>query len=359
MVHIARYASVSVIIWVTCGFVASAAWADVGQRIKLDEFVPREIENSTRERFIKDAPQAWKSLQAQLSNIQAFIEQRTDSLASPESKVAHRESKWSLCVGNNMSELLISDRDGTRIEAVNEGYSFRVVRRGVGSAYQLDAAVRRRRVASIALSESTRMINGMWNAWWVSFEHILTHDDFKIVGARKLGGNPPGSTVSVAFRYDGPSISGPPCATGAVYWAELDPARSWVVLRGGVTGFAFRGETVNILSTVKYQQTLNGIMFPSQILLQYEDVKRGQITEEQVTQVHSLESSPHNSAEFYLPHYNISESSIPAPNDAGTRWRSLAIWMSIIGIGIAIVLIMSAKRTRGARDGTQTTKGRN
>jgi hypothetical protein len=300
----------------------------VGDRAVLDGFAPRTIEPACQERFLKEAPPAWQALQDRLVGFEVAVEHQSLSETRPADK-----EELTFCVLSQKSrKLVLTGKDASEIGAANERYTF-AVNRLAGTSYLDECEVWRENSVQ-PLAMPVRMCNGflesMWSIWWVPLDAIVENSAFKLVGAQFAAGENGQEIVKVAYRYEGPRIVKPPCQPNAVYWAELSPAQSWVVLRSGVTNMSDEGGiALRIRVTSRYQDWFGGGPFPAESVLEYEESKRNIITDVQETRFGEPRKCERPEAEVFLPFYGISESVVPGLS-GGSHWRLGAIVASFI-----------------------------
>lgn len=350
-----RLASCSVITYLVLISWVSSGRADIGDRVQLDGSVPEKLEPEVRDRFLKEAPLAWKELRSRLKEFQVRVDHSVAS-EGRDNEVDRRDRRWEFCVGSSLSQKLVVENGSIDIYGANDKYSFRVHRQSANRFYQLVECIpwspresEDQPLAGAAMKDSASFVDGMWSVWWVPLDYILSHDGFELIAAEGGRGGVQDGAVKVAFRYQGPVIPKPYCAPGAIYWAELHPSRSWVVLRSGVAGLANGGETLNLQVTMDYQEGREGVPFPSKILLEYEDATRNQLVEARETRFGTWAALSHSSDEFYLPYYGISESSVPSLTSPNNVHRMIVMLVGTAGI-VAAVWIIIASRSRPAKD---------
>ncbi|MGC8640820.1 MAG: hypothetical protein ACP5XB_13195 [Isosphaeraceae bacterium] len=328
--------------------------AAVGDRGGFNGLAPKRMEQSVRDRFLKEAAPAWNDLRSRLGDLVVVIDADGEWLGRDE-RVRHSSFHASFCMGT-ASHYLVTREERNKIDGANQRYSFSV-HRGIATkpyrlvSCELTSSDQVQIYAGGALMTCLPYVGAMWSVWWVPLPYILQHDGFKLIAAEGGRSEPEGETVRVAFRYEGAMIPVPTCIPGAVYWAELAPQRSWVVLRSGVIGLALGGQSANTLVVLKYQGGEGAVTLPSRVRMDWEDPQKGRVFESRVARLSAPAASSRGPEEFYLPYYGISESSVPTLVPHGSHFRWAAIALSSVGIVVAIwILAFYGRRRKQTKD---------
>jgi hypothetical protein len=344
-----RFASYCAKVCLLIGAWSSAGFAGVGDKVALDTSAPKNMDPAARDRFLGGALPSWRELRSRLRDIQLTVD-HSESFVGANNKVTRSDRQWTFCLGDSPGDYLVLGKDGASIYGANRRYSFELRRKGANNPYQLTGCVpwapgESQPYSGGAMVQNVTFLDATWSVWWVPLDYILAHDGFKLVAAEGGRTESGDETVKVAFRYDGSRVPKPLCAPGTVYWAEMLPRHSWVVLRSGLMGLVNGKETLNILVSIKYNYINDKDYFPSSIQLDYEDVSSRRLVESRETRLSVPAASSHVSDEFYLPHYGIAESSVPPLTAPSGKLRWVAILLGAAGIILASWL-MIASRTR-------------
>jgi hypothetical protein len=315
---------------------------------------PRSVKliESCRQRFLDEAPRAWQAIQNELISLEVRVVERTK-----EEGAAASVQSWLFCVGSHPDRRLAVAEGDRKAFATNERYSFSVDRAAINLPFTLlscEPWERGARQPGVYLVGPTQTaLASMWSVWWVPLPYVVEHADFVMVGAEC--GPSDDAPMTVVYRYDGRPVASPMCVPGAFYWAELEPTRSWAVVRSGVIGLVDGSRTTLAARvTTKYGMGLHNAPFPAKVVLDYEDLRRNRIVETRETTFSSLKSSTRPDDDYFLATYGLSESSLQilTPHRA---WRIGALTLSVLGMAIAVALFWWLGRPTRARPPTVGT----
>lgn len=328
------------------------AFVNVGDRAELSDLAPKNLDPIVRDRFLKEARSAQANLQASTRNLQVRVHQ-LDTLRT-RNKTRSIDRQWLVCVGDDPSKVLVFQEGKKKsISAANGRYSFQVHQASADVPYQLDKGVATEPgsydnpLASLGLQTSFGLLESAARIWWVPLEYILNNSGFKLIAAESHDAETGQEVVKIAYRYEGKPIPHPGCYPGAIYWAELLPSRSWIVLRSGVINLTGdEGRVANIRTSLKYQTGLNGDPFPAEFVLEVADAKTNELFDVRTTRLEQPVALTRPDDEFYLPHYGISEATVPEIHAQWLSIRATLIMGGMVGILLALAIFLVARRAR-------------
>ncbi len=323
--------------------------AAIGDRVELSSSIPQKLDPACRDRFMREAPPAWKNLQQTTNGFQVKVAYVSEYESTRGNR--RNERNWTFCVAADGVGKLVLEEEDNIVDAVNERYSFRVIRRATAVPYQLDKCAlvppTEEPKTGAAMRANSSFLSSMWNIWWVPLDFIVTNKNFTIIAAEGCRGKTEGTAeevVSIAFKYEGPPLGRPHCSPGAVYWASFLPSRSWAVQESGVTGVSNGDEKLAIRVVNRFQDWLNGGPFPASVTLEYQDLKDDRLVEFREARLDQLQASTRASDEFRLQRYGINESSVPALSPPNRSLRIALIGLGVVGIIVAVAMFFFSRR---------------
>lgn len=326
---------------IVCALIPQAALSAVlGERADF-KAVLGTVDETCHNRFLSEAPVAWRQLQDGLRGFEVKLSYRSEFETGKKGPDAIKRTAhdWVYCVAAEPSRELADD--GEYVSAINERYSFQV-KDGAGSHVLLkcepwEAGGEQPVFGRLNLTRG--QFRSPARIWWVPLSFILETDGFKLVTA-ECSTKDGQEIVKIAYRYEGPLIQSPHCAPAAIYWAELSPADSWAVIRSGVDGL--ENGTLRTRTTTELQR-FGDVPFPHRAVLAYEE--GGRIVEFRETIFQSPQPLQRASEEFFLPFYGISESSVDIlePNRG---WRIAMLVVGLFGVVASLVIL---RRTFGRK----------
>jgi hypothetical protein len=311
------------------------------------EPLPTTIDTDCRERFLKEAPAAWKTLRERLNGIELDLtyadHHPTETGPDPE------PLKSTYCIlKDGVSRRL--DR-GQSIDVTNSRYSFKLKVSESASSYSLAEVepwhrnVPQPLVGWLDVAEQNLSMGS--NIWWMPIEKVLVNDDFKMTGAA-YGLNKAGEdVVRIVYRYTGvASDVDPNLQPDGVYWSELLPKRFWVVESSGLTSSL---KKVSLYSTpfrtrvtTRFQEW-NGVPLPEEVRIEAADLRTNVVLRVQRNRFGPPRECTRSNKQFFLPHYGISEASIPQI-ESGLPDRRLGILAA--GVVFLILAWVAYKRSK-------------
>ena len=328
-------------ICVVCFGAVREVHAGFGDPATLAGLEPKRLDPACRDRFLKDAPQAWTALKGRLKAFEVRVKNREEWNAPRGDRKTSNE--WVYCVSPDGGRKMVVAGDSLSILGANERYTFSVSRTAEGMPFALNDCIVWKPGTSQPLigdlSRSDAFLDYMWSIWWVPLDYILSTDGFKLTAAESAVNHRGEEVVRVAYRYEGHPIENPHCERGAVYWAELLPSRLWAVTSSGVAGISQRdGTALNLRVTSTLQDWFGEGPFPKLVLLEYEDSTKHRIVEFRETKLDQPQPFTRSSDEYFLPNYGISENSVPALG-APPSWRVKVVSLGLLGVFAALFVL--------------------
>jgi hypothetical protein len=298
---------------------------------------PGEIDQACRDRFLSEAPNAWKNLKEQLVEFEVELLYRKGT----GTKVK-LQREWTYCVGKDMTQRLAIRDQGAGAFAINERYLFAVHREKPDGPYQLDtcdlATVGETNALVGTLWVNQNLIASMTNLWWVPFDFVLANDDFVLIRAECDFEERNKEMVRVAYQYRGKQRASPPCIPGSTYWAELSPGDSWAVVRSGVDDVGDEEERVRVNVTNRFQGWFRDGPFPKEVRWELVNSKTGESIQYEAAVYSVPQRISRDRNEFFLPYYGISESSVDILK-SHEGWRIALVYIGIVGFALALYLL--------------------
>ena len=301
----------------------------------------------------ENGPPAWKKVEAFVENIAVVC--REDRVDRTEEKGKTVESKltvlWTLC-WNGPAHLRFLDRrhfeTGRRnFYVVNPQYRFELAKPSDRDPYQLNSGQRfaPRRTQSYDLREEQfrDLLEAGINVYGIRLSSLIDDKEFRLDRAQYIGeSKSERRRVLLEWRYLG-SEGGRTRRAGGIYRAELNPANSWQVDRTEVR-IPARSDWGGWTEEVSYQPEGGEVPFPSRVRVAF---SRAKMTVEIVHTFEQPTTCQRSEAEFFLPHYGISESALGLP---GTLWwpRWLLYGGSLLGLGLVVLFARSRFRRKRA-----------
>ena len=308
---------------------ATCVGADVDRPAHVDR-LPTTIDAKCRERFLTEAALAWEKQRERLRGVElelTFFDHRTGDDQEQCSKTGactscrmYEPVTTTYCIMNDGVTRRL-DRDDV-IDVMNNRYSFKVLRSANGCSladFELwqhghpQPLVGWIDVAEMNLSMGT-------NLWWLPIQKVMADDDFKMTGAG-CGVNDAGDeVVRVVYRYADKASSDYLFQPDGVYWAELVPARFWVVARSGVTSSMTKHYDTSVPFcvhvTTSYQEW-NGVPLPKEVRREVVDLQNNVVARLQENRFGTPKACSRPIEEFFLPFYGLSDD--PVPSTPATR----------------------------------------
>lgn len=309
--------------------------------------LPTTIDATSKEWFFREAAQAWRARREQLRGIEfdlTYVDRRPDDTEShPE------EIRSTYCIlADGVSRRL--DR-GKSIDVTNNRYSFKVRVSDPGTTYSLAEVDRWQRGAPQPLAGwldiAELNIAMPSNIWWMPIEGIVANDDFRLTGVDRGVDDAGEETVRIVYRYTGEaSESDLNLQPDGVYWAELLPSRLWSVLRSGLitsmTRYSLEKDPFEARVTTRYQDW-RGVPLPEEIRIETVNLKTNAVVRLQEHRFGPPMACTRPSEEFFLPHYGLSEASIP-PIESGPS--DVRLWLVPVGMVLLMLAWMAHRRSR-------------
>jgi len=231
-----------------------------------------------KNRFLEEAPQAWRELRQWMSTYTVTVEaNRVSRLEnSPEKRVFQKEYRFALCGQRKLVwAKRIPDHGARSVVGINDKYSFEVSREPNVESYYLTGHA----PANATNSRQLKNLNQYLATLRASHTIVIfpidgmlgasTHDSsddladwsskFRLVNVQPVTHNNRSDLVRVSFKWFAPNRPSDQPYDG--WWAILDPSDHWKVLvsEGRYAWGRWRRE-------VEYQRGLNEEPFPKRLI---------------------------------------------------------------------------------------------
>ena len=286
--------------------------------------LPTTIDATCRDRFLKEAVPACKQLRERLRGIELelmlFDRCPSDDVA-PDPTMLATYGILKDGVTRRLDRIYLADARGAlgflqSIDVTNSGYSFSVGRRARTYSVRQCVPWSRGEPQPLAgwLDVAEQNLAMGSNIWWLPIEEILANADFEMTGAECNASTSGDEVVRIVYRFSGKeSASESDLPPEAVYWAELLPARFWIVVRSGVTTSGTESLSRGPMQaqvTTRFQEW-DGVPLPKEIRLEYFDLRRNVVVRVQEHRFGLPRGFNGTADEFFLPHYGFSDDPLP------------------------------------------------
>lgn len=301
------------------------------------------IDPSVRRRFEQEAKDGWETLRSGLKghkwNVR-HIERWRDLDGKEHTKELVFACEQS--IGDHERRIVKSEE--SLVSASNERYAFSVERNDAGWSL-IHCKPRTADANDHLLSQLHSLISTTSRIWWLDVEPLLSDGNHELVVAssRVVGAK---EIVRIGIRrIKGTARFGD---VNTLYWADLLPSRHWAVSTSGVGGTGLPGGSSNLDVTVecKIADSGNGSVYPEHVMMTYKDKATGDVVESRETHVSVAGHANSDVAEFYLPYYGISESSVPILGGRGSMVRVVSGFAGVILLLVTGVLARKQYKSR-------------
>jgi hypothetical protein len=294
----------------------------------------------------RNGPPAWKDVAAFIKDIAVdFQQRRVDTQEGDKPSVTHNDADRSLCWSRSASRRLLERRDvgtGRRmLTVVNPRYRFQVTRKGDRGPFRLESGKRfspgSPQTYDINEKQYGNLLEDGMTIQFLTLGEILGDRAFRLTRAEYA----PDGRAMVEWHYLGTENRIRSRHAGGDYWAELDPKRSWQMLRGGVR-IPATGE--DWTKEVTYQPADGHVAFPETAkITSY--TPRNKYRIKVVFTLGKPGACRRPEAEYELPYYGIAESALGYP-DASPWPRVLGIGAGVLGLGGGLFAASRIRRGR-------------
>jgi len=312
---------------IACGFAGLALMAlgeaicvaaDLGPPFPV-ESLPTSIDVKCQERFLNEAPPAWKTLGERLRGIElehTYVDYRPTDTKEPDREVY---SSTYCILKDGVSRRLAREQV---IDVMNSRYSFSV-RRAVDAdslkPFSLKYCERWRQDApqpQAGWIDVAELKLAMFSTIsWLPMEKILTDADFQMTGADTRVNDQGDEVVRIVYRYTADASNDFLLQPDGVYWAELRPRRFWVVVRSGITSSLTKHDDTDApfreRMTIRYQEW-DGVPLPEGVRVEVVDVANNAVVRIQENRFGPPRACSRPVEEFFLPHYGLSDDPLPS-----------------------------------------------
>ncbi len=325
-------ATLTLSIWACAGAVSDAL-------VGLDS-LPTAVDVGCRERFLKEAPLAWRAARQRLRGFELELTYSEHEPDAPRQSPSKPKTSIYCVLSDGTSRRLTRD---DKVDITNSEYGFTVAR--PGDAYFLSdcqlwqAGAQQPLIGWLDIAESNLAMG--FNAWWLPMEKMLANPAFVMTGAECGVSKEGDEIVRIVYRYTGKEVPNEfYLEPGGVYWAEMCPARHWVAVRSGITSSEFGGSgnsPFQAIVTTRFQEW-DGAPLPEEVKVVSRNPQTGVVLRVQENRFGTPRACTRPIEEFFLTHYGISESSIPRLEGKLGR-RRLAILVTSIAVLILAWLV--------------------
>ena len=290
-------------------------------------------------------PLAWQAAADRMNDVEYTFHNQVKSLDSTHKKPA--TSLGSDCV---VSLSLAEKRwiiDARHVQKGNDGlyvnnekYKFSVVRKKNDDVnpFQLVEASRRDEPSDQKPSEDKFKVvqdslGASFSLLGLDLAKMFPNPDYELVAAKFVGQE---VTDDRPIRLEWST----PLAVGQKFWVELSPRTSWLIERCGVK----TPEGMELLREVAYQPYEQGLV-PKTVKT---TMKFPQFAQTETLTIEPPHAGTRSVAEFYLPHYGISESVLDVTR-TNPRVRLVAIVLSVFGVVASIYFYWLSRRSSGPK----------
>ena len=310
--------------------------------------LPTSIDDQCRTRFLKEAPPAWKQLRERLRGFElelTYVDHRPDEDAG---SIKDSSTSTYSILNDGVSRRL--DR-GKSIDVTNSRYSFKVKASEPANIYSLaeidlwQQGAPQPMAGWLDIAEMNVAMTS--NIWWMPIETMLANNDFKIAGVDCGQDKTGNEVVRIVYRYTGKASDFDlNLQPDGVYWAELIPARFWIVMRSGLTSsmtkYSLEEMPFKAQVTTSYQEW-NGVPLPALVRIESVNLQRNVVVRLQENRFGPPRACTRPLEEFYLPFYGLSEKCIPPVED---RLFSSRFWIVAAGVVCMIFAWLAYKRSK-------------
>jgi hypothetical protein len=311
------YASVALLAF-GCAFSVAA---DLGPP-PIVESLPTTIDEICKERFLRDAPPAWRKVRDRLRGIElehTYIDHRPSGKDQPDQEVY--SSTYCVMKDGEGSITRLLERD-KKIDVANSRYCFTAERAADAYAmkpFSLKACESWKQGDAQPLPghiEAAEAKFSMFsNVWWLPIEKVLADSDFKVIGADCRVGSAGDEVVRMVFRYDDNASNDYFLQPDGVYWVELLPSRFWAVWRSGVTSSVSKHVDTDApfwtRVTTGYQEW-DGVPLPKEVRIEVVDGRTNALVRVQENRFGPPSKCTRSSEEFFLPYYGFADDPLPS-----------------------------------------------
>lgn len=311
------------------------------------ESLPTTIDATCRERFLKEAAPAWKVVRERSRGIElelTYVDHHpNDRKHDPEPLTSTYCS-----LSDGVSRRL--DR-GTSVDVTNSRYSFKVRMPEPDTPYSLAEVNRWRRgdpqpmAGWLDVAEQNLSMGS--NIWWTPMDKVLANEGFEMTGAEYGTSETGEEVVKIVYRYNGKASDvDPDLQPDGVFWAELLPSRFWMIERSGVissmTAYTHYSIPFRCRVTTRFQEW-NGVPVPREVRIESVDQRSDTLVRLQENRFGTPRECTRPTEEFFLPHYGLSEESIP-PIESGPSGAQR--WLIPAGVVLLILARMAHRRSQ-------------
>lgn len=279
------------------------------------ESLPTTIDPNCRERFLTEAVPAWKDRKARLRGIEIELTWADHYPTDTEHPDPPMLLSTYCILHDGVSRRL--DR-GESVDVTNGRYSFKV--RRSGDTYALKYCERWGQDGPQPLAGWLEEADGLLAmdtaVWWLPIEGMLVNEDFDLTGAARGVNDAGDDTVWLVWRYTGEASDSDVCLQpDGVYWAELIPARNWIVARSGVISSLTRHSLTSMpfeaRVTTRHQEW-NGVPMPAVNRVEAVDLRENVVIRIQEYRFGTPRKCTRPTDDFFLPRYGISDDPLPS-----------------------------------------------
>ena len=296
----------------------------------------------------------WQVASNQISNIEILCHQRSEkrgpSNKGSEPTIDLQEWKISWESNNNrrIVELDHVSKNIYGIHVANDQYKFYVGKSEVGLVpnYKIGGAIKYNSIEDFSKLDNTEedalldVLGASYQILGFSLQNLLADkepglqlDVAKFLGSDTVGDRP------IRLEWKCVAGTGPWKKPGTRLWAELDPKTSWLIARCGINVPGVK----EFNQKVEYQP-FGETFFQKTITKSFRYANSSSIDD--VLKFEQPHLCTRSTDEFFLPYYDISESTVDITRT--NPWiRMSAIVLSLIGVAVSIYFYRMSKRSTG------------